>query len=123
MRFRVGVKGPSPVTVVLEPTGAEYVLQPGDYYEFESLGAPGPLIGTIDHEPGMITIGEETVARGCGTRMGKRCRCSARPSLDRGPGAKLQCERQYRCQRGRAAASHCLDVDVSVPVDPPSGNS
>jgi len=58
MRFRVGVRGPSPVTVVLEPSGAEYVLQPGDYFEFEWEDAPGPLIGTIDHAPGLITIGE-----------------------------------------------------------------
>ena len=58
MRFRVGVRGPSPVTFVLEPSGAEYVLQPGDYYEFEWEDAPGLLVGTIDHEPDVITIGQ-----------------------------------------------------------------
>jgi len=58
MRFQVGARGTSPVTVVLEPSGAEYMLQPGDYYEFEWEDAPGPLLGMIIHEPDVITIGE-----------------------------------------------------------------
>lgn len=58
MRFRVGARGPTPVTVVLEPSGAEYVLQPGDYFEFEWEDAPGTPIGMIEHAPDTITIGE-----------------------------------------------------------------
>ncbi|WP_125778244.1 hypothetical protein [Antribacter gilvus] len=50
--------GPSPVTVVLEPSGMEYVLQPGDHFEFEWEDVTGDLIGTIDHQPHTITIGE-----------------------------------------------------------------
>ncbi len=30
MRFAVGAEGPSPITVRLEPSSAEYSLQPGD---------------------------------------------------------------------------------------------
>jgi hypothetical protein len=58
MRFRVYAQGTSPVTVVLEPSGAEYVLQPHDYFEFEWEEGPGPLVGTIDHAPDTITICE-----------------------------------------------------------------
>lgn len=58
MRFRVGARGPQPLTVVLEPSGAEYVLDPGDYFEFEWEESRGSLIGTIDHSPDTVTIGE-----------------------------------------------------------------
>jgi hypothetical protein len=58
VRFRVGAHGPSPVTVVLEPSGAEYVLQPGDYFEFEWEDAPGAPIGMIEHAPDTVTVAE-----------------------------------------------------------------
>ena len=58
MRFRVYAEGKSPVTVRLEPSGAEYVLPPDDYFEFEWEDTPGPLVGTIGHKPDMVIIGE-----------------------------------------------------------------
>lgn len=61
MRFRVDARGLVPITVVLEPTGAEYVLQPGEYFDFEWEDPPAELaglIGSITHEPDVITIGE-----------------------------------------------------------------
>lgn len=60
-RFRVGAKGPSPVTVVLEPSGAEYVLQLGDYMGFEWEDEPGQLAWTVDHAPDLITVGQGIV--------------------------------------------------------------
>lgn len=59
MRLRVGASGPLPVTVALEPSGMEYLLQSGDYFEFEGQHAPGKLIWSIGHEPDVITIGQE----------------------------------------------------------------
>jgi hypothetical protein len=58
MRFAVTAHGGSPLTVVLEPSGAEYVLAPGDHFVFEWLEEPGSLLGSIDHEPSQITIGQ-----------------------------------------------------------------
>lgn len=58
MRFRLGARGPSPLTVVLEPSGAEYILESGDYFEFEWEESSKALMGTLEHRPDKVTIGE-----------------------------------------------------------------
>lgn len=58
MRVLVMAKKRSPVTVVLEPSGMQFVLQPEDYFEFEWEDSPESMLGFIDHKPDRITIGQ-----------------------------------------------------------------
>lgn len=58
MRFRVGAGGSNPIAVVLEPSGAEYTLSPGDYFEFEWEESDGGPIGMVEHGQDTVTISE-----------------------------------------------------------------
>jgi len=58
MRFRIGAAGPNPVTVVLEPSGAEYTLQSGDYFEFQWDESERGPVGMIEHGQDTVTVSE-----------------------------------------------------------------
>jgi hypothetical protein len=60
MRVVIQADGTTPLTVVLEPSGMEYVVEPGDHlvYEWSVLSSTSTLLGSIGHEPSTITIGE-----------------------------------------------------------------
>jgi hypothetical protein len=60
MKIRIDAQGETPLILVLEPSGMEYVLAPGDHviYEWTDDTGSSPLIGTIAHEPSTLTIGE-----------------------------------------------------------------
>jgi hypothetical protein len=59
MRFYVTADTDSPpLRVILEPYGMEYVLAPGDHFVFEWPEEPNSMAGSIEHEPGQITIGQ-----------------------------------------------------------------
>jgi hypothetical protein len=58
MRFVVTARGDGPLTVVLEPSGMEYVLDPGDHFVFEWADAMGTVVGAFDHTSTSVTIDE-----------------------------------------------------------------
>ena len=60
MKIRIDAQGETPLTLVLEPSGMEYVLATGDHvvYEWTDGTSSSPVIGTITHEPSTLTIGE-----------------------------------------------------------------
>ena len=60
MKIRIDAGGESPLTLVLEPSGMEYVLAPGDHVIYEWIEAtdPSSLTGSVTHEASTLTIGE-----------------------------------------------------------------
>jgi hypothetical protein len=62
MRFVVRARGDVPLTVVLEPSGMEYVLEPGDHFVFEWVDEMGTLPGAFDHTSTSLTISEGSVS-------------------------------------------------------------
>ncbi len=60
MKIRIDARGETPLTLVLEPSGMEYVLAPGDHviYEWNDGAGSSSLGGGIVHEASTLTIGE-----------------------------------------------------------------
>jgi hypothetical protein len=60
MKIRIDARGETPLTLVLEPSGMEYVLAPGEHviYEWTDGTGSSSLIRAIVHEPSTLTIGE-----------------------------------------------------------------
>jgi hypothetical protein len=58
MRFMVSAGSDVAVTVLFEPSGAEYVIQPDDHLVVEWPEGPGGLLGGIDHSSSGLVISE-----------------------------------------------------------------
>ena len=58
MRFRIRATGPAQLNFLLEPSGAEYVLAPGDYFEFWWEESDAPPIAEIVVTPDGVTVSE-----------------------------------------------------------------
>jgi hypothetical protein len=58
MKFVVRADGDLPLTIVLEPSGMEYVLKSGDHFVFDWAEGDGELLGTFNHTATSLTIGE-----------------------------------------------------------------
>ncbi|SNT29805.1 hypothetical protein SAMN05421812_104331 [Asanoa hainanensis] len=58
MKFLIQASGDAPVIVTFEPSGAEYSIGAGDHMVVEWPDADGPLMGTIQHSPTGLTVGE-----------------------------------------------------------------
>ncbi|MBM9440928.1 hypothetical protein JT723_34430 [Streptomyces bryophytorum] len=57
MRFMVEASK-IPITVTFEPSGAEYVVESGDHLIIEWPNGPGGLLGSVEHSPDGLVIGE-----------------------------------------------------------------
>jgi hypothetical protein len=63
MKVMVKADGERPLTVILEPYGMEYELQPADHFVFEWVDEKRPLQGVFAHTPTTLTITAEDTAR------------------------------------------------------------
>jgi hypothetical protein len=58
MQLVIEAKGDVPLTVVLEPSGMEYTLAPGDHFVFQLTGETEPLPIEIVHSETTLTFSE-----------------------------------------------------------------
>jgi len=63
MTFVVKADGKHPLTVILEPWGMEYVLEPGDHFVFEDVDEEDALLVEDAHMPQTLTIWTQSTSR------------------------------------------------------------